>query len=239
MGRWFVALAGLAMLSACAQSTGFSDIRDPYETENRARHEFNRAADSAFVGPAAGAYGDAVPPELMRGVANFSSNLSLPSAVLNNVLQLRLDRALANTLRLGINSTIGIGGLFDPASAIGLDKQTGDFGQTLHVWGFGEGNYLELPFIGPSTERDMVGMVVDLVANPLNFLVPWPERAIGPVTAGIARIGQRAEFADLVDSLLYESADSYAQARILYLQSRRREVQGGLTDDDLEDPYDF
>ena len=239
MGRWFVALAGLAMLSACAQSTGFSDIRDPYETENRARHEFNRAADSAFVGPAAGAYGDAVPPELMRGVANFSSNLSLPRAVLNNVLQLRLDRALANTLRLGMNSTIGIGGLFDPASAIGLDKQTGDFGQTLHVWGFGEGNYLELPFIGPSTERDMVGMVVDLVANPLNFVVPWPERAIGPVTAAIARIGQRAEFADLVDSLLYESADSYAQARILYLQSRRREVQGGLTDDDLEDPYDF
>jgi phospholipid-binding lipoprotein MlaA len=112
-----------------------------------------------------------------------------------------------------------------------------DFGETLHIWGVGEGAYLEVPFIGPSTERDLAGAVVDILIDPLNQL-PRKERlaATGAKVAG--KIADRGRYSDLTDSVLYESADSYAQARLLYLQNRRFELGQTSDEGSFVDPYE-
>ena len=229
-------LACLALLTACGPAPVASGISDPYEEENRGRHGFNRALDQAFLRPAARGYGTAVPVPVQRGINNFADNLDTPRDVVNNILQLRLVKATANSVRFLINSTVGIGGIFDPATAMGLPADETDFGETLHIWGVPEGNYTELPFFGPSTNRDAAGIVVDQVLNPLRWILPTPERFIdtfGDVASGL---GTRNRHGELIDSILYESADSYAQARLLYLQNRRFEL-GGQAQDTYLDPY--
>jgi len=209
-------------------------INDPYEARNREVHETNRNLDRALVRPASGAYGSVIPAPVRQGIGNFASNLNLPSVVVNNLLQLDIDSALKNSTRFLFNTTIGLGGILDPSTAMGLHEENTDFGETLHVWGVGEGKYVELPVIGPSTERDMVGMVVDVFTNPLTFGAPSPEKYMGPVAKGFSKLGDRYEFSDIVDSVLYDSADSYAQARLLYLQHRRFELGQELGADEFD-----
>ena len=122
--------------------------------------------------PASNAYGGGLPAPVRQGVGHFAGNLDLPRSVVNNVLQGRFPNAVHNTLRFVVNSTFGLAGLFDPATGIGLEARNTDFGETLHVWGVREGNYVELPFLGPSTERDTVGVGVDLFLNPLSYILP-------------------------------------------------------------------
>lgn len=176
-----------------------------------------------------------VPQPLRTGVSNFAGNLATPSVVVNNILQADIEGALTNSWRFALNSTIGIVGIFDVASGIGIPDETTDFGETLHVWGAEEGNYLELPVLGPSTERDTVGRVVDLFTNPLGYILNEPEKYVGPVANIADRIGARGQYSQTVDSVLYESADSYAQGRVTYLQNRRYELSG---DAGFADPYD-
>ncbi len=214
---------------------------DPDEAKNREVHAFNQAVDRAFFRPASGAYGGVVPEPLRQGVANFAGNLDLPGDVVNNLLQGRIGKAAGNTLRFAINTTIGIGGLFDPARAMGVEGDPTDFGETLHVWGVPEGAYQELPILGPSTDRDTVGRIVDFAMNPVRLA--FPEHATAITAAGFgSTLGDRYRYKTTYDSILYESADSYAQARLLYLQNRRYELgqdagaaAGG---DDFVDPYE-
>ena len=155
---------------------------------------------------------------------------------MNNILQLRLGKAVENTLRFAINSTIGIGGLFDPASAAQVYGKPTDFGETLHVWGVPEGNYVELPLLGPSTDRDALGKVVDIALDPLKLI--FPDSGSLPLIAKVgAKIADRGRYSETVDSILYDSADSYAQARLLYLQNRRFELGQAPSDESFEDPY--
>jgi phospholipid-binding lipoprotein MlaA len=167
----------------------------------------------------------------------------LPGDIANNLLQLRLADAGQNTLRLGVNLTFGLAGLLDVSSELGLEGQPTDFGETLHVWGVGEGPYLELPLAGPSTLRDTVGMAVDVALDPVGRALPVREANAATAIRIFSRLGDRARFSDTVDSLLYDSADSYAQARLLYLQNRRFTLgQGGAasgaaSDDGFIDPY--
>jgi phospholipid-binding lipoprotein MlaA len=120
-----------------------------------------------------------------------------------------------------------------------LYEETSDFGDTLDLWAVGEGNYVELPIVGPSTERDMVGMVVDVFTNPLTFGSSGAERFMGPVAKGLSKLGDRYQYSETVDSILYDSADSYAQARLLYLQHRRFELgQAIIEEDQGEDGYE-
>lgn len=214
-------------LAACGPATlpGPDVINDPNEARNREVHEFNRGLDRVFLRPVAGAYDNGLPEPAQQGVRNFASNLNQPGYVINNLLQLRLGAAIHNTSRFVINSTIGLAGLFDPASAMGLDERETDFGETMYLWGLPEGDYVELPVLGPSTTRDTVGIVVDTALNPLRHVLDPPERLIPPVAGALAGVGARAEFADFVDAILYESEDSYAQARLLYLQNRRFELR--------------
>jgi phospholipid-binding lipoprotein MlaA len=234
-----------ALLSACAGNTGPDGINDPFETTNRKVHAFNKGVDRALVGPASKGYG-IVPEPVKRAVGNVADTLDLPGDIANNILQLHLIDAGENTLRLGLNLTFGLAGLIDFSSAIGLEGKPTDFGETLHVWGAGEGPYLELPLAGPSTARDTVGMAVDLAMNPVRLALPRKEANAATLLQLLSRLGDRDRFSDTVDSLLYESADSYAQARLLYLQNRRFELgqaagtagTDGASDDGFIDPYE-
>lgn len=228
---------GMAACTAPDPSVTRGGIFDPYEENNRKTHEFNRALDKAFVRPAGRAYGGVVPRGMQENVGNFAENLSAPSLIVNNVLQGDARGGAVNLFRFVINSTFGLGGIIDAASEFGVNEEDTDFGETLHVWGAREGAYIELPILGPSTERDAVGKLVDLFTNPLTYALPSPERHYSRSASVAKRLGERNRYSDMVDSVLYESADSYAQARMIYLQSRRFEL-GGDMDAIYADPYD-
>lgn len=235
--RPLIAAFAMAGLTACGPLPAADGISDPHEAQNRGIHAFNVALDKAIVRPLARGYDSLVPPPLVQGVSNFADNLDLPGIVVNDVLQLRLGKAVENTLRFTLNTTIGIGGLFDPASAAGVYGKKTDFGETLHVWGMPEGNYVELPVLGPSTDRDMLGEIVDYAMNPLRFILPPSKAYIGTLAKVAARIGDRGRYSATIDSILYESADGYAQARLLYLENRRFDLGQKPAEDTFEDPY--
>lgn len=245
--RFVCAVLALGVLASCAGAPGADGINDPYENTNRGIHAFNRGLDRAFVGPVSKGYGSIVPEPAQRVVGNVAETLDLPGDILNNLLQFRLANAAQNTLRLSVNLTMGVGGLFDAATGIGLPDAPTDFGETLHVWGVGEGVYVELPFAGPSTARDTTGLLVDLAMNPVRLALPEREATAATIAKAFSRLGDRNRFSETVESILYESADSYAQARLLYLQNRRFQL-GQASDgaeaasdagfiDPYEDPY--
>ena len=235
------ALVGLILIAACAKpdpAQTTQEAFDPYEGQNREVHQFNRRLDRALVRPLAKGYTSVVPDDIENAIVRFAVNLSLPSDVVNNVLQLNMRGAIEDAARFVVNTTVGLGGFFDPASEMGMAAGTNtDFGETLHVWGGREGAYVELPILGPSTERDTWGMAVDLFTNPLTYILDPPESFAGTAAGVSAGLSKREKFGDTIDSILYESADSYAQSRSLYLQNRRFEL-GGTEGNTYVDPYD-
>lgn len=238
IARGFLALTVVVAVTGCTQPDKMADgsgIFDPNEAANRRTHEFNRKLDQNFLRPVAVGYSDGVSDDLEDSVSNFASNLGLPRAIVNNLLQGNLEGALRNSVRFAFNSTLGFGGLFDAAGDFGLAEVKGDFGQTLYVWGVPEGAYVEAPLFGPSTERDVAGKLVDFVIDPLNYVLPAPQRYYGTASKVAAGVGSRGRYAETVDSILYNSADSYAQARLIYLQNRR--FQLGDTSASSADPY--
>ena len=231
----------LALLSACSVAPeGGTGVHDPYESANRATHALNTGLDRAVLRPASQAYGQITPEPVRTSLDNASANLGLPAAAANKLLQGDLEGTVHNVARFVLNSTVGLFGLFDPATEIGLFEQEAGFADTLAVWGADEGAYVVLPFFGPSTERDSAGLLVDLVTNPVESLLGSDAGdAVLPLFAA-ETLNSRYEFTNSVDSILYESADSYAQLRLFYLDSRRFELgQTAKEDEDpLEDLYD-
>lgn len=248
-----VPLALSVILAGCASEPVMQDgirVNDPFEQQNRRVHAFNKAFDQQVIAPVArlASSGDGTPdkPGAMDLVINAGSNLSLPGKVVNSVLQGRPEAAIKNFFRFAVNTTIGIGGLFDPAGQdFGLPEQDTDFGETLAVWGIPEGAYLELPVLGPSTQRDAAGKVVDLVIDPLNHILHRDGALAAFGLRAASKAGDRARFGDTVDSVLQDSADSYAQLRLIYLMHRRHELNEEGTEidpyaetaDDAIDPY--
>ncbi len=237
-----VALSGVMLLAACAGSQPDAEAGrgtfDPYEEQNRQVHDFNLDLDRKLVRPVSKGYDAAVPDDIETAILRFSQNTSLPRSIVNNMLQLNMRAAIEDTARLLVNTTVGLGGFFDPASEMGMPAATdADFGQTLHVWGASEGAYIELPLLGPSTQRDTFGTFVDVWTNPLTYVLNNPARSINRGTSVAGGLTRRRQFSDTIDQILYESADSYAQSRSIYLQGRRFEL-GGSGDEDYLDPYD-
>jgi len=212
-------------------------INDPFEAGNRQIHEFNKAVDEALIGPLSQIYGGVVPYEFRYFLGNTVSNLGQPNAFVNHVLQGDSDAAGNTLLRFLMNSTIGIAGMFDPAASVGIFDEPTDFGGTLAVWGVPEGPYLELPVLGPSTVRDVIGMLVDVGIDPLNYALTEEQAYSLFVARSLNLLGKRHEYDDLIRALLYESADSYTAQRLSYLQNKRHALAGETTIDDLEDPY--
>ena len=236
-----VAAGALAALAGCAGSTADSTPSDPREAQNREIHAFNKGVDRYAFRPASKAYGAVLPDPIEAGISNAAHNLAEPTNVVNSLLQGRVQNAGVGTLRFALNSTVGLLGLFDPASAMGVERKETDFGETLHVWGVSEGAYAEVPLIGPTTDRDLAGKVVDFAMSPWRYVLPT--REANAVTAiGLAsKLGDRSKYSDTVDSVLYESADSYAQTRLMYLQNRRYKLgqtSGSDGDDGFVDPYE-
>lgn len=215
----------VASVAACTGSNGTGlapdGINDPREAQNRKVHAFNKNLDRNVVRPVALGYAKVVPDGVEDSVSNFATNLGQPSVMVNSLLQGDLRGLGLSTLRFTLNSTAGVLGLFDPATAMTVAQHDTDFGETLFVWGVGEGAYQELPVLGPSTARRTTGRVVDLFTNPLSYVLDSPESYLGTVASVGSGLSARAKFSDTVDSILYESADSYAQSRLIYLQNRR------------------
>lgn len=222
--RGVLTLAVLALVLAGCSVPGPGQapdgIWDPNEATNRRIHAFNTRLDEKFLRSSGKGFAESIPEGGRQAVSQLADTVAVPQTVVNQVLQLRLWRATKNSLRFVMNATIGLG-IMDPAAEIGLSEDASDFGETLAVWGIPEGAYVELPFLGPSTERDTTGKVVDLFTDPLAYVLGKPERFIPPTAKLADRVISRGEFSTTVDSVLYDSADSYAQTRGMYLQNRR------------------
>ncbi|SMO98162.1 MlaA family lipoprotein [Paracoccus laeviglucosivorans] len=241
--RILLAALTVTAIGACSAKTGPDGMNDPYEPMNRKVHAFNRGLDRHVVKPMTSGMssgeakddGPGIGSTLVRGVGNFGANLAEPGKAVNHLLQGKPEPAIKTTFRFLVNTTVGLGGFLDPATSdFALPEQDTDFGQTLAVWGVPEVAYLELPLLGPSTGRDAVGKVVDLVADPMGAVLNRDQRVIGFVARLAGKAGERGEYGDTVDSVLYDSADSYAQTRLIWLQHRRHEL--GEEGDEI-DPY--
>jgi phospholipid-binding lipoprotein MlaA len=232
------ALGALLVVAACTTTPPPSGFDDPQEAKNRDMHEINKDLDSYVLRPAGTVYVSVVPKPVAQGVSNFASNMGLPGTVLNDILQFKIDAAAQNTGRFLLNSTVGILGLFDPSSAMGLYEKENSFGNTLAFYGMAEGQYIELPVLGPTTDRDLLGSAVDFFIDPTWLFVPAPLVWISYGANVASTVGDRGRYSETYDSVLYDSADSYAQARLLYLSNRRYELgQPDTSTDTFEDPY--
>lgn len=218
-------------LGGCA-STG--NPRDPLEPINRGIYHFNDGVDNLIIKPAAEIYRSALPQFARTGISNFFSNIGDVIVALNNLLQGKFLHAVSDVGRIVVNTTAGLLGVFDVATETGLEKHNEDFGQTLGYWGIGNGPYLVLPILGPSSMRDTVGLVADYKTNPLTYVDPNRDRT---ALFGLLFISRRAELLETSKILETAALDPYEFMRDAYLQRRRNLVHDGtppLDDDDVE-----
>ena len=223
--------AGTDGENALSKKSDNSVVKDCFEGFNRASFALNQGLDKIIFKPAASVY-RTLPAPIRSGTSNFISNLSLVVTIPNNLLQGDIFLASKNTGRFLINSTIGIVGLFDPATKFGLnDYEKEDYGQTLGKWGVGEGCYLVLPVIGPSTARDATASLVNFMGGDAWYNITVDEDThyvsdfdyyASRVTAGI---DFRAKNFDSIENLEKNSIDFYASVKSLYLQDRKRRIQ--------------
>jgi phospholipid-binding lipoprotein MlaA len=219
------------------------EVSDPFEKMNRFTFERNMHFNHSVIYPAAKAYHNVVPEPVRNSIGNFVSNLNEPFVFANDALQLRLEAAATTVGRFAINSTVGVGGLFDIATKQKLPQQSGDFGQTLYVWGMRNSPYLVLPVIGPTNVRDLLGTTVEFaaanaaaiptVANAVpasNLLSPNITNATnnltvaGSVASPFTKLDQVVEMAQLEDS----SIDFYSMLRSVVYQKRQAELDEAL-----------
>lgn len=233
--RFLLALLCVGLLPACATlPPGERDPRDPMERFNRSMYRVNDSLDRSIARPMAKAYVKVTPAPVRSGIGNFFRNLNSPTVMVNSLLQAKPRPFFTETLRLVVNTTLGIGGLFDPATQMGLPAGDEDFGQTLGRWGVKPGPYMVLPVLGPSTVRDTVGLVGDQFTDPKMYLVDrfW-------ITAGLTVLSLVDTRAGLLgtDEILARSFDPYVFMRNAYLQRREYQVKDGVppeTGDEFE-----
>ena len=197
---------------------------DPWEPLNRRVHRFNVGVDNVIARPLATAYTHVVPRFARTGVSNFFSNIRSPVTILNQLLQGRPDDAWDTLGRFLMNSTVGIGGLFDPASKAMVPNRREDFGQTLGAWGWRRSRYVELPFFGPRTVRDVFGLAGDMPLSPMRTI---EEDKIRIALQGLQLVDTRAQLM-AVDDLRSSAVDEYALVRDAWLQRRNYQIENDL-----------
>ncbi|MBD9393455.1 VacJ family lipoprotein [Acidovorax sp. ACV01] len=229
LGGLALLLAG-ALLSGCA-TVANPDPRDPLESYNRGMTNFNEQVDAMVLKPVAIAYQDIAPAPVRTGVSNFFANIGDVWSFVNNVLQLRAEAAASTFMRVNVNTFMGIGGVLDIASELGIDRYKQDFGLTLGRWGVGTGPYLVLPVLGPSTVRDTFALPVDMKGNVVSYVDPVSARntlyalRVVDTRANLLRAGSVLDSAAL---------DKYSFTRDVFLQVRSQagEPQNGNGADD-------
>ena len=218
----------LVVMSGCSYQGNLApDDSDPYEKSNRGFFEFNEKLDEAILEPVADTYDVVVPEVAQTGFINFIKNAESPINIVNLLLQGRPIDSLESLLNFSINSTIGILGIFDPASKMGLKTYDEDFGQTLGIWGFEDGSYWMTPVLGPYTTRHTVGDIIDNLFNPLTYIDNGASRY------GIKifdKIQERSDLSPLEDEL-YGSYDPYQYLRDSYLDNRKYKLNNGQVDE--------
>ena len=204
---------------------------DPWEGMNRKVHRFNNAVDRRIATPLAHAYVAVVPRPIRLGVGNFFANLGQPVAALNALLQGKPKQAAQALGRFALNATLGIGGIFDPASDANLPYRDEDFGQTLGMWGWEHSRYVELPLFGPRTLRDVFGLVGDGQLSAIRQVEDDPTRIF---LQGLQLVDVRTQLFE-IDSMREGAADDYALVRDAWLQRRRYQIFGDrrAQDEDL------
>jgi phospholipid-binding lipoprotein MlaA len=214
----------IVVLAGCAVRPPEQEANDPLEPLNRAIYRFNDALDRAVLRPVAEGYQEYVPSPVRTGVRNFFFNIREPFTIVNQVLQGKPDQAAGDTMRLIFNTTFGVFGLFDVATGWGLEPHEEDFGQTFGVWGIGEGWFLMLPLLGPSTARDAPGLVLEYKFAPIRQLTSGVETY---AAAGLFFISERAELLSATEVLDTASVDPYLEVREAYRQKRWSEIHDG------------
>lgn len=228
---FLLSLLSLALLGGCAST---NNPRDPLESFNRAIYSFNDGLDKVIMKPVATVYREVLPQFARTGVTNFFNNIYDVITALNNLLQGKISDAVSDVGRLAVNTTVGIAGLIDVATEIGLEKHKEDFGQTLGRWGIGDGPYLQLPFFGPSSFRDAIGFFVDTRVDPVRWI--WRDHvATRNSLWGLYLVNLRANLLESTKILDEAALDPYEFQRDAYLQRRRNLVYDGNPPPQKED----
>ncbi len=231
--RALAMIAMLAFLSGCAST--YNNPQDPYEGYNRAMYKFNDALDKAVIKPVAQGYDAVVPEPISWGISNFFSNLNEITVIINDLLQGKFQQAAHDAGRFGLNTTVGVLGIFDVAGHAGYKKNNEDFGQTLGVWGAEPGAYVVLPLFGPRTVRDSFGLVGDMFTDPVMYVEGDDARL---ALAGTRLIDTRARLLKAGKVLDEATDDEYSYVRDAYLQRRQYLVYDGNPPEG-EDDFDL
>jgi phospholipid-binding lipoprotein MlaA len=231
--RALAMIAMLAFLSGCAST--YNNPQDPYEGYNRAMYKFNDALDKAVIKPVAQGYDAVVPEPISWGISNFFSNLNEITVIINDLLQGKFQQAAHDAGRFGLNTTVGVLGIFDVAGHAGYKKNNEDFGQTLGVWGAEPGAYVVLPLFGPRTVRDSFGLVGDMFTDPVMYVEGDDARL---ALAGTRLIDTRARLLKAGKVLAEATDDEYSYVRDAYLQRRQYLVHDGNPPEG-EDDFDL
>lgn len=222
---WAFLVAAAVTTSGCATvDPDYRDPRDPFESYNRAMYRFNEGVDRAVLKPLARGYVAITPAPVDRGVTNFFNNLEDVGSAVNNLLQLKFNRAMSDVGRVLVNSTVGVLGFVDVASNMNLPKYGEDFGQTLGAWGLGAGPYIVLPLLGPSSGRDLVGRVGDWFTDPVSYV---EDDAVRWGLTALDIIDTRADLLNTSQLVDQAALDPYVFVRDAYLQKRRSDVHDG------------
>jgi phospholipid-binding lipoprotein MlaA len=221
--RFGILIIAFLPLVGCATTDG-ADPRDPFEGFNRGVYRFNEVVDEAVARPVATAYRDVVHVEIRNRVRNFFSNIGDVFIGVNNALQGKFYEGMEDFFRVAFNSTIGLLGIHDVASEMGIEKHNEDFGQTFGWWGVGDGPYLVLPIFGSSTVRDGLGLALDMYTDPLGEVRPIDVRNS---LVALRLTGTRADLLEASRILEQAALDKYVFQRDAYLQRRRSLVYDG------------
>ena len=220
-----IALISITLTACTSVTTPDGNINDPLEPINRVVFSLNNGLDTVILEPAAYIYRYSVPEPARHGAHNILQNLKSPIHITNSLLQGDLDRAGNSTKRMLYNTIMGFGGLFDVASYEGIPYQPEDFGQTLAKWGVGDGAYIVLPIIGPSTLRDAAGLLTDSLLDPVNYAInQGRHEELIYYRTGTSILDTRERTIETLDDLKANSGDYYATLRSIYTQHRHAAI---------------
>ncbi|MFZ4125964.1 MAG: MlaA family lipoprotein [Rickettsiales bacterium] len=211
------------MMSVALTGCATQNNEDPMESLNRGVFQFNEVVDGIVLKPVARSYRFITTPYMRDRVSGVAQNLGEPITVANALLQGDVNRSFIAFWRFMLNSTVGIGGMFDVASTAGLNYRSEDFGQTLGAWGVGSGPYVVLPILGPSNGRDIVGLVADYFTDPFHYAME--DNTDDFYYAAAKGIEKRERLLDPIDDIYESSIDPYVSLRSIYTQKRDAEIK--------------